>query len=88
MAGTLTRKKLRNHATRIGNMTRNELRVMIREEIVRTLAKSSFGRARRGNRRVTMEMRRRAMSAAGRFRAGRADISSRHDEYLATDFAA
>ena len=86
MASTLTRKKShRKRAPRIGNMTRDELRLMIKKEIVRTLKVSGSGRIRRTNRKVTPEMRRRAIEAAGKFRAGRADVSSKHDEYLAAD---
>jgi len=32
------------------------------------------------------ERRRRALAAAGRFRSGRNDISTRHDDYLAEEY--
>ena len=86
MASTLTRRKShRRRASRIGNMTREELRAIIKREIERTLRASASARIRR---KVTRQMRQRAIAAAGQFRAGRADISSRHDDYLATDYAA
>ena len=87
MASTLTRKKSRKRVPRVGNMTRDELRVMIKKEIDHTLKATALARVRQANHKVTSEMRRRALAAAGRFRAGRADISSKHDEYLATDYA-
>ena len=52
---------------------------LVREAVDRLIA------ARRGT--PEAEVRRRALRAAGRFRAKKADLSERHDEYLGADFA-
>ncbi|MBI3537504.1 MAG: hypothetical protein HY070_08115 [Chloroflexi bacterium] len=88
MASSVTRKKLRKQATRIGNMTRDELRAMIEQLINRKLSASTSSPTRRAHREITPEMRRRAMKAVGQFRAGHAEVSSEHDDYLATDYTA
>jgi hypothetical protein len=52
---------------------------LVREAVDRLIA------ARRGT--PEAEVRRRALRAAGRFRSRQADLSERHDQYLAADFA-
>ncbi len=89
MANTLTRKKPRRNSTRrtkVANMTREELRDMIETLIDHKLSEIVTGEPRQSAKKITSEMRQRAIAAAGRFLSGHLDISIEHDEYLATDY--
>ncbi len=91
MASTLTRKKIRRNRTKqskIAEMTREELREMIESMIDNKLAGFAASGLGQPVKKITPEMRQRALAAAGRFRSGHPDIAIEHDEYLATDYRA
>jgi hypothetical protein len=86
MASVKTRKvrgRAQAHSRRVKDMTSDELRTLIE-----TLIDHKFTIERLGTQRpITAEMRRRAISAAGRFRSGQADVSIRHDDHLIASYS-
>ena len=85
----LSQRKRRNRPTRqsrkVADMTADELSVMIAELIDHKL--NEFNMAMRlPETAITAPMRRRAALAAGRYRSGRSDISTNHDDYLITSY--
>ncbi len=67
-------------------LTAEELRSLIENLIDRKLASHLTTPARPLKHTITAPMRQRALSAAGRFRSGYPDLSTRHDEYLSEDY--
>ncbi len=91
MASTLTRKKTRRSRSKppkVADMTKDELRDMIKTLIDHKLAGIAAQEHVQSAKKITPEMRKRALAATGRFRSGHPDISTEHDEYLATDYRA
>ena len=92
MALTLKQKRKRASTVSrphpIANMTTDELRALVEAMIDRKLAKFNRTRTPLPSRAITARMRQRAVSAAGRFHSGHADISAHHDDYLAASYRA
>ncbi len=90
MASTLSRKRTRSRATapprRVADLTIDELREMIEQSVERKLAKVNPLPAASTEKTITVQMRQHARSAAGRFHSGFSDVSSKHDEHLATSY--
>ncbi|MBM3127842.1 MAG: hypothetical protein FJ009_04305 [Chloroflexi bacterium] len=73
---TIATKQNRLRPRRVADMTPDELCALIEKMIDRKLANGSPAQPKS---KITPAMRQRAISAAGRFRSGRADVSRQHD---------
>lgn len=80
---TIATKQNRSHPRRVAEMTTDELRAMIEKMIDRKLGN---GNAIQPKNQITPAMRQRAISAAGRFRSGRSDVSRQHDDHLTASY--
>jgi hypothetical protein len=90
MASTPGRKRTRarpaTRPRRVADLTTHELRKMIGQLIEDKLAEFDPRAARVTESIVTVQMRQRAVAAAGRFHSGYSNISDKHDEHLATSY--
>lgn len=86
MASVKTRKvrgRAQVHSRQVTDMTPDELRLLIE-----TLIDHKFALGHPVVKRpITAAMRRRAISAAGRFRSGQSNVSVQHDEDLVASYS-